>query len=92
LERSDPGDLAASDRGRVVIAAPSYEKLKGEINPDYVGVSGDRTKIRELSGEWGTPSVKTNLYVVILDSDMEVKTCFPINPLDLKNPQNIPDD
>ncbi len=91
-KEATPEDLAASDRGRVIIAASSYEKLNGEINPDYVGVSGDRTKIKELSGEWGTPSVKTNLYVVILNSDMEVKTCFPINPLDLKNPRNIPDD
>jgi hypothetical protein len=85
-------DLAASYRGKVIIAASSHEIDNGEIHDDVVGISGDRTKIKELNGEWGTPSVKTNLYVVILDSDMEVKTCFPINPLDLRNPRNIPDD
>ena len=45
----------------------------------------------EPTGEWGTPSVKTNLYVVILDSDMRVITCFPINPEDLRNPRNLYD-
>jgi hypothetical protein len=46
-----------------------------------VGISGDRTKIKELNGEWGTPSVKTNLYVVILDSDMEVNGIHEIFPM-----------
>jgi hypothetical protein len=87
-----PEDLASFDQGRVIIAASSYENIDGEINPDYVGLSGARTNVREPNGEFGTPSVKTNLYVVILDSDMRVKTCYPINPLDLRNPRNLPDD
>ncbi|MGH6858298.1 MAG: hypothetical protein ACRECP_11875 [Methylocella sp.] len=78
-----PADLAANEAGRVLIAASSYKKVDGEWVDDDVGYSGDRTKIKELTGEFGTSSVKTNLYVVILDSDMRVITCFPINPLDL---------
>jgi hypothetical protein len=85
-----PEDLAANDRGRVIIAASSHVNIDGKIYGDDVG--GNRTEIKGPTGEFGTPSVKTNLYVVILDSDMQVITCFPINPLDLQNPRNLPDD
>ncbi|HEY4846948.1 MAG TPA: hypothetical protein VIH87_03925 [Methylocella sp.] len=87
-----PEDLASFDQGRVIIAASSHVKLDGEIHDDYVGFSGERTNVREPNGEFGTPSVQTNLYVVILDADMRVQTCYPINPLDLRNPRNLPDD
>jgi hypothetical protein len=86
-----PEDLASFDQGRVIIAASSYKNDNGHIYPDYVGFSGERTNVREPNGEFGTPSVQTNLYVVILDSNMRVKTCYPINPLDLRNPRNLPD-
>ncbi len=87
-----PEDLAAFDQCRVIIAASSYKNDNGVIHPDYVGFSGERTNVREPNGEFGTPSVQTNLYVVILDSNMRVQTCCPINPLDLRNPRNLPDD
>ncbi|MGB6177618.1 MAG: hypothetical protein WBF43_15090, partial [Methylocella sp.] len=91
-KQATPEDLASFDQGRVIIAASSYVKIDGQINIDYVGFSGERTNVRELNGEFGTPSVQTNLYVVLLDSNMRVKTCYPINPLDLRNPRNLPDD
>jgi len=91
-QQATPDDPATSYRGRVVIAASSYVNDNGVVSPDYVGFLGDLTNVREPNGEFGTPSVKTNLYVVILDSDMEVITCFPINPLDLRNPRNLYDD
>ncbi|MGH6840324.1 MAG: hypothetical protein ACREDT_16360, partial [Methylocella sp.] len=68
--------------------ASSHVIINGEEYDDDVGFSGDRTEIEEPTGGLGTPSVKTNLYIVIFDSDMRVITCFPINPLDIKNPRN----
>jgi hypothetical protein len=91
-KEATPDDLALSYGGRVIIAASSYEKIDGVVSPDYVGFSGDRTEIKEPTGERGTPSVKTNLYIVILDSDMRVISRYPINPLNLRNPRNLPDD
>jgi len=91
-KEATPDDLAAFYLGTVVIVGSSHVKDNGKIYDDYVGFSGDRTEIKEPNGEWGTPSVKTNFYVVILDSDMRVETCYPINPLDLRNPRNLPND
>jgi hypothetical protein len=91
-KEATPDDLALPYGGRVIIAASSHVKIDGKIYDDYVGFSGDRTEIIELTGEFGTPSVKTNLYIVILDSDMRVISCYPINPLDLRNLRNLPND
>jgi hypothetical protein len=43
-----PDDLAASDRGRVIIAASSHVIINGEIQDDDGGISGDRTKIKGI--------------------------------------------
>lgn len=49
----------------------------GEKTPIMIGHSGT---------ELNTPSIETNTYVVILDSNNYVITCYPINPDDPVNP------
>ncbi len=91
-KNATPDDLAGTYAGRVIIGAASYALVDGKPEPDYVGYSADRTKIKEPSGERGTPSAMTNIYIVILDSNMKVIACYPINPIDLRNPRNFPND
>jgi hypothetical protein len=39
-----------------------------------------------------TPSVPTNTFVVVIDSNIYVRTCYPINPLDRENPRRTYDE
>ncbi|HUI19994.1 MAG TPA: hypothetical protein VLZ74_02990 [Methylocella sp.] len=87
--KATPEDLAASYMGRVIIGAASFALVGGKPEPDIVGFSGDRSDRIEPTGQKGLPSVPTNIYVVILDSNMKVISCYPIHPLDVRNPRNI---
>jgi hypothetical protein len=80
--KSTPADVAAGRWGeRVVIAGAVFE-----IDPDT------GTKIPYIIGRSGrrgsAPSIPTNSYVVVLDSDMNVVTCYPISPADEVNPRD----
>jgi hypothetical protein len=72
-------DLGAGNdgTGTVVIAASVSMLENGVLRPSIIGVSG---RLR-------TPSIPTNAYVVVIDSNNNVKTCYPINPADPINPR-----
>jgi hypothetical protein len=59
--------------GRVVIAGKVWFEDETGEHPLNIG--------RSATG-LNTPSIETNAYVVILDSNNNVITCYPINPAD----------
>jgi hypothetical protein len=65
--------------GRAVIAAQVLDVLDGVRQPHIIGDSATGRP---------APSIPTNTYVVIIDSDNKVITCYPINPVDKINPRN----
>lgn len=64
---------AAKEIDRVVLGAEVYVDNESGTHPLNIGRSGRGLK---------TPSIETNTYVVILDSNNNVITCYPINPAD----------
>jgi hypothetical protein len=65
--------------GRAVIAAQVLGLTDGVPQPYIIGTSGLRPS---------APSIPTNTYVVIIDSNNNVVTCYPINPTDKINPRD----
>jgi len=80
-KQATPADVSAAfwNRGRAVIAAQVMDVIDGVPRPHIIGNSGDRPS---------APSIPTNTYVVILESDNRVVTCYPINPVDKINPRD----
>jgi len=75
-----PDDLGAGDwKGNVVIGAKVMELVDGAPQPVIIGVSGK---------ERPAPSIPTDTYIVVIDSNNNVKTCYPINPVDKINPRD----
>ncbi len=68
---------AGQEIDRVVIGARAYVEDDTGKHPLYIGRSGRGLK---------TPSSETDTYVVILDSNNNVITCYPINPADVVYP------
>lgn len=64
---------AANETDRVVLAGKVYFDDELGTHPLNIGRSATGLK---------TPSVETNAFVVILDSNNYVITCYPINPAD----------
>ncbi|MGH6857489.1 MAG: hypothetical protein ACRECP_07605 [Methylocella sp.] len=80
--KATPLDVAAGRwGGNVVIAGSVYEvsAATGEKTPYAIGTSGSRGS---------APPAETNTYVIVLDSNMNVITCYPINPADEVNPRD----
>lgn len=79
-KNATPDDLGAGDwKGNVVIGARVMELVDGVPQPVIIGVSGkDRP----------APSIPTDTYIVVIDSNNKVKTCYPINPSDKINPRD----
>ncbi len=59
--------------GTVVIGAGVSILVDGAPQPYIIGYSGKGLRV---------PAVPTNTYVVVLDENNYVKTCYPINPAD----------
>lgn len=79
-KNATPDDLGAGDwKENVVIGAKVMELVDGAPQPVIIGISG---KEREA------PSIPTDTYVVVIDSNNNVKTCYPINPADKINPRD----
>ena len=70
--------------GSVVMVTSRYaiDNATGVIRSDPVGMSGRGLRV---------PSIETNTYVVVLDSDNNVITAYPINPADEINPTDPAD-
>lgn len=66
----------------MVTSRYAIDNATGVVRSDPVGMSG-----RELR----VPAVETNTYVVVLDSDNNVITAYPINPADEINPTDPAD-
>ncbi len=79
-EQATPADVAASYKDRVIIAGAVFDLnlQTGEKVPHPVG----------RSAALNTPSIITNTYVVIFDSENNVINCYPINPADYINPRD----
>jgi hypothetical protein len=79
-EQATPMDVAASYEDRVIIAGAvfDFDPQTGEKHPYPIG----------RSAALNTPSIITNTYVVILDSENNVVNCYPINPADPVNPRD----
>ncbi|MGO9672996.1 MAG: hypothetical protein ACLPSF_02305 [Methylocella sp.] len=79
-EQATPMDTAPSYEDRVIIAGAVFtlDQQTGAKTPYPIG----------RSGALNTPSVITNTYVVILDSENNVINCYPINPADPINPRD----
>jgi hypothetical protein len=75
-----PGD--PNDSVVIVASRFSIDNATGVITRVPVGMSGRFLMAR---------SVETNTYVVILDSDNNVRTAYPINPADEINPMDQAD-
>jgi hypothetical protein len=73
----DPNDSVVMFASRF-----SIDNATGVITRIPVGMSGRGLRV---------PSVETNTYVVILDSDNNVRTAYPINPADEINPMDPAD-
>jgi hypothetical protein len=81
-EKATPADVAAGRWGGGVVIAGSVFEIDldtGAKVPYIIGTSGIRSTVR---------SIPTNTYVVVLESNMNVKTCYPINPADAVNPRD----
>ncbi|MGB6176891.1 MAG: hypothetical protein WBF43_11290, partial [Methylocella sp.] len=80
--KATPLDVAAGRWGGGVVIVGSVFEVNlatGKKTRYIIGTSGIRGS---------SASVETNTYVVVLDSDMNVKTCYPINPADEVNPRD----
>jgi hypothetical protein len=79
-EQATPEDIAmGSPTDRAVIAASMSVIVNDEIRPEIIGNSGTGLRV---------PSIPTNTYVVVIDSNRKVITCYPINPEDEINPRD----
>jgi hypothetical protein len=75
-----PGD--PNDSVVMVASRFSIDNATGVVSSVPVGMSGRFLR---------APSVETNTYVVVLDSDNNVRTAYPINPADEINPMDPAD-
>lgn len=80
--QATPADLLPNKPydSAMVIGVRAFKRIETEGSPPIdepiiVGISGDRP---------GSPSVPTDTYVLIVDSNMRVKSLFPVNPKDPK--------
>lgn len=79
-KQATPEDLGAgSHHDSVVIGAGVSIIVDGMAEPYIIGWSGEERR---------APSVPTNAYVVVIDSDNYVRSCYPINPADEINPRD----
>jgi len=80
-KQATPADIGAGrwGNGRAAIAAEVLDVIDGVPQPHIIGVSGARKS---------APSIPTNTYIVVLDSDNNVITTYPINPADTINPRD----
>jgi hypothetical protein len=79
-KQATPEDLGAGKPSdRVVIGAGVSIIVDGVAEPYIIGRSGEGRR---------APSVPTNTYVVVIDSNNHVRSCYPINPDDEINPRD----
>jgi hypothetical protein len=79
-EQATQSDIGPAYWGNIVIAASVFqmETETHAVTPSIIGQSATGRP---------APSIPTNTYIVIVDRDLNVLTCYPINPLDAINPQ-----
>lgn len=79
-KQATPQDIGAGYfRESTVIAAQVLDVIDGAPTPHIIGISAERRSV---------PSIPTSVYVVILDRGNNVKSVYPINPLDKINPRD----
>jgi hypothetical protein len=79
-----PGKDQGPDATAIIAFDSFHTDLRtGASRPYDIGRSGTG---------FHAPSVSTNTFVVVIRSNMTVKTCYPINPLDRENPRGTYDE
>lgn len=79
-EQATPEDLGAGTHpDSVVIAGAMLMIVNGVAQPYIIGRSGEERR---------APAVPTNTYVVVIGSNNQVRSCYPINPVDEINPRD----